>query len=211
MATTLVLAEEQPMNLFALKTILSSEADFTVVAQCSDGNEILQLLDQHSPDVLVLSRNLPVKDGIAIMRELYEAGSTTLVVLLMVGPDGDTLLDALRWGARGIVLVDSAIQLLVPCIRKVVAGGYWLELDSVRRALDKALQGKFRANTTLNNLSLREAKLVHLVSEGCSNKVIARQINSTEGAVKTYLHRLYHKLEVRGRLDLARLGIENDL
>ena len=95
-------------------------------------------------------------------------------------------------------------------IRKVHAGGEWLERDSVRDALDLMLQHGAQAAIS-EKLSLKELELARMVADGDSNKVIARKIESTEGAVKATLHRIYQKFEVRGRVDLARLVRERGL
>lgn len=204
MAITLVVADEHPLILFALETLFAAETDFAVLAQCRDGAEVLQAVRQHQPDVLVLTNNLSPKGGMAVLRDLTAAGSTAKPVLLTAAMDGEALLEAIRLGVRGIVLLDTALQLLIPCIRKVHAGGEWLERDSVRLALDKILQGGAETAPATGRLSPHEAKIVQLVAEGLSNKEIARRINSSEGAVKAYLHRIYLKLNVRGRVDLAR-------
>jgi DNA-binding NarL/FixJ family response regulator len=205
MTIKLVVADGHPLSLFALNTIFSAEADFAVLAQCGNGNQVMQAVLQHQPDVLVLNKELQGKDGMAVLRKLYESESTAQRVLLTAVMDGNELLDAVRWGVRGIVLIDTALELLVPCVRKVYAGGEWLERDSVRLALNKILHIGTEADPIADRLSPHEATITYLVADGYSNKDIARRIDSTEGAVKAYLHRIYLKLNVRGRVDLVRL------
>jgi len=205
MTIKLVVADGHPLILLALNTIFSAEEDFTVLAECSNGNQVMQALHQHRPDVLVLNKDLQEKDGMAVLRELFEAKNTVQIVLLTTVMDGKELLDAVRCGVRGIVLIDTALKLLVPCVRKVYGGGEWLERDSVRLALDDILQSGTEPDPITGCLSPHEVNITYLVANGYTNKEIARQIDSTEGAVKAYLHRIYLKLNVRGRVNLARL------
>lgn len=122
MTIKLVVADGHPLILLALNTIFSAEEDFTVLAECSNGNQVMEALHQHRPDVLVLNKDLQEKDGMAVLRELFEAKNTVQIVLLTTVMDGKELLDAVRCGVRGIVLIDTALKLLVPCVRKVYGG-----------------------------------------------------------------------------------------
>lgn len=211
MTINIIIAESHPLILFALDKLLSAETDFTVQERCACGDAALLAVRQQQPDVLIINLDMPGKTGLAVLRELQAAASATKAVLLFAQIDSVTLMDALRYQARGIVQLETALQLLIPCIRKVHAGGEWLERDSVRDALDLMLQHGAQAAPNSERLSLKELELARMVADGDSNKVIARKIESTEGAVKATLHRIYQKFEVRGRVDLARLVRERGL
>jgi len=211
MTINIIIAESHPLILFALDKLLSAETDFTVQERCACGDAALLAVRQQQPDVLIINLDMPGKTGLAVLRELQAAASATKAVLLFAQIDSVTLMDALRYQARGIVQLETALQLLIPCIRKVHAGGEWLERDSVRDALDLMLQHGAQAAPSSEKLSLKELELARMVADGDSNKVIARKIESTEGAVKATLHRIYQKFEVRGRVDLARLVRERGL
>ncbi|MFU8789556.1 MAG: response regulator [Methylobacter sp.] len=211
MTINIIIADSHPLISFALDKLLSSETDFTVQERCGSGEAALLAVRQYQPDVLVVNVDLPGRSGLSVLRELHEAKSCTRVVFLVAAMDGDTLLEAVRCQVRGIVLMDMALQLLIPCVRKVHAGGEWLERDSVRSALDKILQNGAEAAQTTERLSLKELQLARMVADGDSNKMMARKIDSTEGAVKATLHRIYQKFDVRGRVDLARLVREKGL
>jgi DNA-binding NarL/FixJ family response regulator len=211
MTINIIIAESHPLILFALDKLLSAETDFTVQERCACGDAALLAVRQQQPDVLIINLDMPGKTGLAVLRELQAAASATKAVLLFAQIDSATLMDALRYQARGIVQLETVLQLLIPCIRKVHAGGEWLERDSVRDALDLMLQHGAQAAPNSEKLSLKELELARMVADGDSNKVIARKIESTEGAVKATLHRIYQKFEVRGRVDLARLVRERGL
>ncbi|MDP2100019.1 MAG: response regulator transcription factor [Methylobacter sp.] len=211
MTINVIIADGHPLILFAVDKLLSSETDFTVQERCTSGDAALLAVQQYQPDVLIVNADLPGKTGLSVLRELHEAKSCTRVVFLVAAMDGETLLEAVRCQVRGVVLMGMALQLLVPCIRKVYAGGEWLERDSVRSALDQVLQNGAQAAQTTESLSLKELELARMVADGDSNKIIARKLDSTEGAVKANLHRIYQKFDARNRVDLARMVREKGL
>jgi len=211
MTINIIIADGHPLILFAVDKLLSSETDFTVQERCASGDAALLAVQQYQPDVLIVNADLPGKTGLSVLRELHEAKSCTRVVFLVAAMDGETLLEAVRCQVRGVVLMGMALQFLVPCIRKVYAGGEWLERDSVRSALDQVLQNGAQAAQTTESLSLKELELARMVADGDSNKIIARKLDSTEGAVKANLHRIYQKFDARNRVDLARMVREKGL
>jgi len=201
---TIVTADKQPLIAFALLHLLRDEPDFTLVAQCTTDDETLETVRIHSPDLLVVNPDLPERGGLALARTLCEEQRPTRVVFLAEVMNGGALLEAVRWQVRGVVLQETAVQLLIPCLRKVYAGGEWLERDAVSRAFEHVLrQGQHMASLA-ERLTPRELHLVQWVAAGYSNKAIARQFDSTEGAVKAHLHRIYQKLDVRNRVELVR-------
>jgi DNA-binding NarL/FixJ family response regulator len=101
------------------------------------------------------------------------------------------------------VLKEMAPSLIVACIRKVAAGGQWLERDLATRALDRALAGPLPA---MEALTAREREIVRLVARGARNREIGQALAIAEGTVKIHLHRIFAKLAVRSRVELANLA-----
>lgn len=202
---TIITADKQPLVAFALAHLLQREPEYTVIAQCATDEETLQAVRTQSPDLLIINPNLPDRGGLAVARTLCEENSPTRVVFLAEAMDGETLLEAVRWQVRGVVLQETALQLLLPCLRKVYAGGEWLERDAVSHAFEHILRQGVKMASLAERLTPREITLVQWVVAGYSNKVIARQLDSTEGAVKAHLHRIYQKLEVRSRVELVHM------
>jgi DNA-binding NarL/FixJ family response regulator len=117
--------------------------------------------------------------------------------------DEDEVLEAIRLGVRGVVLKEMAPRLLVQCLRKVHAGGEWLEKHSVGRALEKILQHEAGAQQLARILTARELEITRLVASGLRNREIAQQLSLSEGTVKLHLHNIYKKLKVDSRLALT--------
>jgi two-component system, NarL family, nitrate/nitrite response regulator NarL len=200
---TLVLADPHPIILDGLEQLFERAQDFKVLTRCSDGEEALQAVRKHRPDILLLDLRLSTKDGLAVLQEIKQEQMTTRVVLLTAAVDETQVLEAIRLGVRGVVLKEMAPHLLVQCLRKVHEGEQWLEKRSVGRLLNKLLQRETAARQLALDLTPREIEIVRLVARGLRNKGIAERLSVKEGTVKIHLHNIYEKLHVDGRLELT--------
>ncbi|OGB88272.1 MAG: DNA-binding response regulator [candidate division NC10 bacterium RIFCSPLOWO2_12_FULL_66_18] len=211
MPISLVLADDHPIILDGLEMLFRAEQDFQVLARCVNGEETIQAVRQHRPDILILDIRMPGKDGLAVLREVKKDSLPTRAVLLTVGLDEDDLLEAIRLGVRGVVLKEMAPQMLVQCVRKVHAGEQWLEKRSVGRALEKMLLREAGERQVAGVLTPRELEIVRMVAAGLRNKEIAESLSISEGTVKIHLHHIYEKLHLGGRLELALYAQERGL
>jgi DNA-binding NarL/FixJ family response regulator len=204
MTIRLVLADDHPLVLDGIESLFRLEADLEIAARCQDGDETLRAVRQHEPDVLVLDIRMPGKDGLSVLREMREAGLATRVVFLTGGLTEDELAEAVRLGARGLVLKELAPRLLVQCVRQVHAGELWLEKRSVSAALETLLRREAWQSEAARLLTPREIAVVKLVATGLRNKEIADRLFISEGTVKMHLHHIYQKIGVDSRTKLAR-------
>jgi DNA-binding NarL/FixJ family response regulator len=211
MPIRLVLADDHQFILDGLESLFRLEEDFEVVARCIHGEETLQAVRQHRPDILILDIRMPGKDGLAIARAIRSEGLPTRIVLLTAELDEDQLLEAVRLGVRGIVLKEMAPQLLVECIHAVQKGGQWLERNSTQLALAKVLKRADDAREIATLLTARETELVRMIAGGLRNKEIADRLFISEGTVKVHLHNIYEKLGIDGRLALMRFALDKGL
>lgn len=211
MPIRLVLADDHPLILDGLENLFHLEKDFQVVARCMNGIETMQAMHRHRPDVLILDICMPGKDGLEVAREMRKEELPTRVVLLTAALDEEELLAAVRAGVQGIVLKEMAPKFLVQCIRKVHAGGQWIERLSIRQALEKMLRREAGAREIAALLTHREIDIVRMVAQGLHNKEIADKLFISEGTVKTHLHNIYEKLNLDSRLALLRYAQEKVL
>lgn len=211
MVMNLVLADDHAIVLNGLVQLLSAEADIAILASCTDGAQALAAVQRHPPDILLLDLRMPVMDGLAVLRALRSEPLDTRVVILTAALDEDEVLEAIRLGVRGVVLKEMAPQLLLQCLRKVHAGGEWLEKRSVGRALEKMLQHKNEMHKVSKILTARELELLKLAATGLSNTEIAGCLFISEGTVKVHLHRIYEKLNLRNRVALTLYAKEKQL
>lgn len=211
MPIRLVLVDDHPIILAGLEMLFGMEKDFQVLARCVNGEEALQAVRQHRPDILILDIQMPGKDGLAVLREMREDNLPTRVVLLTVAMDEDETLEAIRLGVRGVVLKEMAPQMLVQCVRKVHAGDQWLERRSFGRALEKLLRREAGGREVAGVLTPREIEIVRMVAAGLRNREIADHLFISEGTVKMHLHHIYEKLRLNGRVELTAYAQEKGI
>jgi DNA-binding NarL/FixJ family response regulator len=197
-----VIADDHPIVLAGLESLLQREPDILVVQRCADGVETLRAVAKHEPDVLVLDLRMPRADGLAVLRHMHEERLPTRTVLLAAVVDDDELVEAIRLGVQGIVLKEMAPQFLVECLRQVHIGRQWFEQRVVGDAMDKLVRRAAAAGEMSRLLSRREIEVVRAVAQGLRNRQIAERLGIAEGTVKLHLHTVYTKLGVDGRTAL---------
>jgi two-component system nitrate/nitrite response regulator NarP len=139
-----------------------------------------------------------------VLRTLRGRGDNHSVVLLTASLEDQLLLEALQLEVNGIVLKESAQEQLLQCLSAVQAGRRWIEQDLLQKALQLTSQGA-ALNDPLGAITTRERAVVELVAQGLRNREIGSELGMTEGTIKVYLHRIYEKLNVSNRTELALL------
>jgi DNA-binding NarL/FixJ family response regulator len=200
---TVVIADDHPIVLAGLETLLRREPDINVIDRCTDGIETLRAVAKHRPDILILDLRMPRADGVAVLRQMSGDRLPTRVVILAAVVDDEALVEAIRLGVRGIVLKEVAPRFLVDCIREVHAGRQWFEEAAVGEAMDKLVRREAASKEIGAILSRREIEVVRAVAKGLRNREIAEQLGIAEGTVKLHLHTIYMKLRVDGRTALV--------
>jgi two-component system nitrate/nitrite response regulator NarL len=217
----IVVADDHPIFRDGLCKLLAMEEDFEVVAQASDGAQVLDVLQQYEPDVLLLDLKMPGLDGLSTLQRLKAAKNKTRVILLTAAAEKDELVQAMRLGTSGIVLKQSATELLNQSIRTVHAGETWLDAETAAAMIRHFVSGEEPARTApaapeprareRSPLSPREREIVALVAQGFRNKEMAEKMFISEQTVKNHLHNIFDKLKVSDRLELALYAINNQL
>ncbi len=201
-----IITDDHPLVLTGLYHLLRDYPEFEVVERCSSGAEALIAVRHHRPDILVLDLMMPAMDGLAVSRELHRTGEMPYVVLLTAQLHEDQLIEALHLGIRGFILKEMATRLLVECLRRVHAGGQWLEKDSANRAMAKLVRREAKGREIATLLTPREIEVVRMVAKGLMNKEIAAQLCIADGTVKIHLHNIYEKLKINRRAELVRFA-----
>ena len=217
----IVVADDHPIFRDGLCKLLALEEDFEVVAQAQDGREVLEVLQQQTPDILLLDLKMPGLDGLATLQRLQQVKNKTRVIVLTASDDKNEFVQAMRLGTSGIVLKQTATELLIKSIRKVHAGEIWLDshttaavirqfvaADEAQPQMAPASPGRERERSPL---SQREREIVALVAQGFKNKEMAEKMFISEQTVKNHLHNIFDKLGVSDRLELALYAIHNNL
>jgi len=213
----IVIADDHPIFRDGLRRLLESESDLKVIGEASDGAEAVKLARQLKPDILLLDLAMPKHPGLEALRDLSSgpgAGGTR-VILLTAAAEKSQIVEALQLGARGVVLKDSATQLLLKAIHTVMAGEYWVGRESVANLvqyLRTLLQSSGEeARQKKYGLTPRELEIMSTVVEGYSNKEIASHFKISEDTVKHHLSNIFDKLGVSTRLELALFAVNQGL
>jgi two-component system nitrate/nitrite response regulator NarP len=196
--TRILLADDHPMIASALDMLLRG-TDYAIVGRARNGDDTLEQLEQHRPDILLLDVNMPGKSGIDVLRKMRrEKRKAPSVILLTAGMDDSQLMAAAELQPDGIVLKTSDPALLLECMDAVREGRRWVDPEVAERI------GAVRARASSGpSLTARERELVELVSKGLRNRDIAGELGVTEGTVKVYLHGIFDKFGVENRTELA--------
>src|SRR6267378_8529305 len=123
----IVIADDHPIFRDGLRKLLMLEEDFRVVAEARDGKEVLEVLDEHQPDILLLDLKMPGLDGLTALQKLQNSRHKTKVIVLTASEDKNQFVQAMKFGTCGIVLKQTATDLLIKSIRKVHSGEIWLD------------------------------------------------------------------------------------
>ncbi len=199
-AISLVLADDHPLVLGGLQSLLARERDIEVLACCADGLSTLQAVEKHRPDILVLDVRMPRMDGLAVLQTLKSRGLRTRVILLAAELRAARMAEATRLGVRRVLPKDMAPSTLVQCIRAVHEGRQWPEHGSMAGAMEQLLKRRQGEHDLARLLTARELDVVRGVARGLRNREIASELAINEGTVKIHPHNAYRKLNVEGRL-----------
>ena len=207
-----LMADDHVIFREGLRKLLESEDDIKIVGEASNGNECVHMLTKLKPDILLLDLRMPGKDGLAVLEETNLDSLTTRIIVLTAAEDERDAVRAMRLGARGIVLKQSASDLLVKSIHRVHGGEIWMDsriTAEVMKAFAESSDNGPRRDKPL--LSNREKEIVQLLAQGYRNKEIGEKLIISEQTVKNHLHNIFDKLGVSDRLELALYAIHHRL
>jgi DNA-binding NarL/FixJ family response regulator len=194
-----VLADDHPALRLGLRILLDREPDIAVVGEADDGPTALEMSQTCTPDVLVLDCRLPGMDGAAVASELADQGIATRVLALSAYDDDRYIAGMVRAGATGYLLKNEAPSRIVSAVRSVVAGTPLWTPDQLARAE----RWEAEIVRVRDSLTDREHQVLGLVTEGLSNKEIARQLVVTVRTVDFHVSNILRKLDAVSRVEAA--------
>ena len=214
----ILIADYHPIVRDGLKKLLMLEEDFEIVGEAADGCEVLDRVQELDPDVLLLDLRMPNLDGLSALQTLQQTNKRTRVIILTASEDKNEFVQAMKLGCSGIVLKQTAPELIVKSIRKVHGGEIWLDSHTTAAVMRQfAAPGEIGGGSGTGKsrerspLSHREREIVQLVAQGYKNKEMAEKMFISEQTVKNHLHNIFDKLGVSDRLELALYAIHKGL
>ncbi|WP_405859342.1 response regulator transcription factor [Streptomyces sp. NBC_01515] len=214
MTVRVVLADDQQLIRTALRMVMADIEDIEVVGEAGTGAEAVRLTEQLAPDVVVMDIRMPGMDGIEATSTITASSSTARVLVLTTFDDDDYVYGALRAGASGFLVKDMALDDIIGAVRIVAAGDALIAPSVTRRLIHDFASSRpepVRVQRELTGITEREREVLTLVGSGLSNTEIAAELHISVATAKTYLTRLFTKLDARDRVQLVILAYEAGL
>ena len=211
MVLRVLIADDHTLVRESLVSLLQAGGDVQVVAQASDGIETVEKAIATRPDVVVTDISMPRLGGIEVVRRLHESLPRTRVLVLTMHQEDEYVLQAVRAGASGYLVKDSAAAELLAAVRSLQAGrGYFGPQAS--RALAEQMQNPDRTvDDPYGRLTAREREVFHLVIEGLTTKEIARRLDISVKTAENHRARVIAKVGVRNTAELVRYALRRGL
>jgi DNA-binding NarL/FixJ family response regulator len=207
-----IIADTQSIYRVGIRKIFALEDDVRVVAQAESLGQTIAAALKFPTDVILLEAAITPNPPEAIS-ELMKRAPGSKIVVVLVEPDEEDTVDLLRRGVRGIVSRSISPDLLVRCVRKVAQGETWLDNRGVNWVLEayRTQAAQLTSPRPKQKISDKELLIISCVTQGMRNKEIAKEIGTTEQVIKNYLRKVYDKLGVSDRLELALYCIHHQL
>ena len=207
-----ILADSQAIYRVGLRKIFALEDDIRVVAQAETLQNLYAALQRFPADIVVLEGQL-ITGVVDAIPELVRRAPHAKLIVQMADADEARTVELYRRGVRGVVPRSISPDLLVKCVRKIAAGETWIDNQSVSWVIEA-----YRSQATVlvsprsrPHLSQKEVAIITCITRGMRNKEIAYQIGTTEQVIKNYLRKIYDKLGVSDRLELALYCLHHQL
>jgi DNA-binding NarL/FixJ family response regulator len=209
----IAIADDHTIFRDGLRRLLTLEQDFEIVAEAQDGTEVMDILRDKEPDILLLDLKMPGLDGLSLLQRIQTQKIKTKIIVLTASDDESEYVQAMRYGTSGIVLKQTATELLLKSIRKVYEGEIWLDSKTTAAVMRQFASPSDPGPRERDKprLSNREREIVALVAQGFKNKEIAERMFISEQTVKNHLHNIFDKLGVSDRLELALYAIHRNI
>jgi DNA-binding NarL/FixJ family response regulator len=209
--TKLFLADDHPIVRDGLRFLLNAQPDMEVVGEAADGQETLQAIRNVRPDIVILDIAMPVLNGIAVAEQIQELYPEVQVIILSMHATTEHIFRALRAGAEGYLVKETAGEEVLDAIHTVQAGGRYLSHEISNKVIeDYILQRESVAEASpLDRLSAREREVLQLVAEGRSSAEIADILSLSPKTVDTYRSRMMQKLHIDDLPSLVKFAIQH--
>jgi DNA-binding NarL/FixJ family response regulator len=203
-AIRIIVADSEPIYRIGVRKIVAVEDDIRIVAQAESAASAVTAVGRFQADVVLLGAGLS-ESSVETVSSLLSVAPSLKIVLVMTELTEEETVELMRRGVRGIVTRSIAPDLLVRCLRKVHAGETWLDSQGVNWVIEayRAQASQLMSPPDRVKLSPKERQIISGVTQGLRNKEIAQEVGTTEQVVKNYLRKVYDKLGVSDRLELA--------
>lgn len=200
---TIMMVDDHPLLRKGLNQLLAFEDELTIVGEASSGQEAIQMALELEPDLITLDLNMQGMDGLETLKIMRDKGVDSRVIMLTVSDNDEDVVEAIRSGADGYLLKDMEPEEIVDKLKEATLGKMVLS-TKLTEILATALRKPKKASTSaLASLTSREYEILKLIAKGMSNKLIARELDISDGTVKVHVKHFLKKLNLRSRVEAA--------
>lgn len=209
----ILLADDHQLMRSGLRLLIEQQADLTVIGEAADGREAVALAKSLRPDVAVMDISMPNLNGIEAAHQITQSHAELAVIVLSMHPDESYVLRALKAGAKGYLLKDSAESDLIAAVRAVARGKSFFSPAVSKVLLDDYIRKLKRsgAEDAYDLLTPREREVLQLVAEGKSNKEVANLLNLSVYTVETHRSNIMQKLNLKGVPELTLYAVRKGI
>ena len=213
MTITVFLADDHAVVRDGLRYLLEAQPDMVVVGDAGDGRETVRLVDQHCPDIVIMDIAMPELNGIEATWEIGKRCPSAQVIILSMHSTDEHIKRAVKTGARGFLLKESAGVEVVKAVREVHKGECYFSQKISSRLIDSIVRQlcNDEGESQLDKLSPREIEVLQLVVEGKKSSEIADILSLSPKTIETYRSRLMNKLGIDDITGLVKFAIQHGL
>lgn len=207
---TIMLVDDHEVVRLGLRSIISRNPQFQVVAEAGNANEAIELAIEHEPDVIVMDVRLPGKNGVEATREIIKILPNTKIIMLTSYAEDEVLFDAIASGASGYVLKQIGSGELISALNTIGKGEALLDPAVTKKVFDRVREATRRAeDESFAALTDQELRILALISKGSTNKAIASEIFLSEKTVRNYVSSILSKLNLSTRSEAAAYAVQH--
>ncbi|MBI5030916.1 MAG: response regulator transcription factor [Chloroflexi bacterium] len=190
-----VIADDHTLFRRGLASLLNETQEFTVIGEASSGPEVVRLVNELHPDIVLMDVHMPGGGGVAALHQLHESTPNLPVIMLTVSEKDADLITAIRAGARGYFLKNVDTEELFAGLRRAASGQSVVDPALTERLFHHVID----ASNSNSPLSHREAEILQLIAAGCTNAEIATKLFVSPNTIKTHIARIFEKLDTTSR------------
>jgi len=200
---TILLVDDHPLLRKGLTQLIEFEDELEVIGEASNGLTALELAKEHEPDLIVLDLNMQGMDGLETLRAMRSADISSRIIMLTVSDSDEDVVCAITYGADGYLLKDMDPEQILEKLKEAAIGKMVIS-EKLTHVLAGAIRGgNDKKSNILAKLTSREHEILKLIAKGMSNKLIARELDISDGTVKVHVKHVLKKLELNSRVEAA--------
>lgn len=200
---TVMLVDDHPLFRKGLQQLIELEDELSIVSQYSNGRDALANVEQDDPDLIILDLNMQGIDGLETVRRMRDLGVSARIIMLTVSDNDEDVITAITNGADGYLLKDMEPEDIVSNIKQAVLGKMAISARLTQALATALRKPNKKVHNPMDGLTSRELEILKLIAKGMSNKLIARELDISDGTVKVHVKHLLKKLNFRSRVEAA--------